>query len=121
MATNAVFNHSERLAILKAARTEQMGLNCALKCLNATKDFKKLCLADSLNPEVFKSGAAFIEFIKTKLPETFNAEGALCRFVKDKEASEKSGETVTKLIPRTTYSPYSVYTLARKANKASKK
>lgn len=117
MKTASTFNHSERLAILKAAKTEQMGLNSALKCLNATKDFKRLCVADSLDPEIFKSGVTFIEYIKTVLPEAFNEEGALCRFVKDKDRSEAEGKTVYNLVPRTTYTPYAVYTLARKAAK----
>lgn len=109
-------NHSERLAILKAAKTEQMGLNCALKCLNATKGFKKLCEADALDLNIFKSGSNYIEFIKSHLPNAFNAEGALCRFVKDKENPE-----VINLVPRTTYTPYAVYVLARKASKELKK
>ena len=117
--TNSTINHSERLAILKAAKTEQMGLNAALKYLREAKGFKKLCTADALNPELFKSGASYIEFIKSHLPNAFNAEGALCRFVKDKNNPE-----VINLVPRTTYSPYAVYTLARKAarelNKSNK-
>ena len=114
---STTISHSERLAILKAAKTEQMGLNSALKCLSATKGFKALCAADALNIEVFKNGAAFIEYIKTKLPEAFNSDGALCRFVKDKDRSEAEGKTVYNLVPRTTYTPYAVYTLARKASK----
>ena len=117
--TSNTINHSERLAILKAAKTEQMGLNAALKYLREAKGFKKLCTADALNPELFKSGANYIDFIKSHIPAAFNSDGALCRFVKDKDNPE-----VINLVPRTTYTPYAVYTLARKAarelNKSNK-
>lgn len=115
-ATTSTINHSERLAILKAAKTEQMGLNAALKYLREAKGFKRLCEADALDLNYFKTGANYIEFIKKHIPEAFNADGALCRFVKDKENPE-----VINLVPRTTYTPYAVYTLARKAAKVSKK
>lgn len=114
--TSNTLNHSERLAILKAAKTEQMGLNAALKYLREAKGFKRLCEADALNLDTFKNGANYIGFIKNHIPEAFNSDGALCRFVKDKENPE-----VITLVPRTTYTPYAVYTLARKAAKASKK
>ena len=117
MATTAnTINHSERLAILKAAKTEQMGLNAALKYLREAKGFKRLCEADALSLDTFKSGANYIEFIKKHIPGAFNADGALCRFVKDKDNPE-----VINLVPRTTYTPFAVYTLARKAVKATKK
>lgn len=114
--TSNTINHSERLAILKAAKTEQMGLNAALKYLREAKGFKRLCEADALNLDTFKNGANYIEFIKSHIPEAFNADGALCRFVKDKENPD-----VVNLVPRTTYTPYAVYTLARKAAKVTKK
>lgn len=104
-----------RRDVLKEAKEEQMGLNAALKALRNTKGFAALVKADGLQMNIFASAEAWVNNMK-HLPIYFN--DTVCRAVpvKDDEGNLLRVDYVT----RTSYTPYVVYMIARKAVQAAK-
>lgn len=104
-----------RKEVLKAAKAEQMGMNAAIKALNTTKGFADICKADELYKNIFTNAKTFVEYINI-LPIYQN--GIICRA---KAAKDEHGKVVSvEYIPRTSFTPYTIYTLAIAAKKARK-
>ncbi len=105
-----------RRDVMRAAKVEQMGMNAALKALSVTKGFAAICKEDGIDKGIFAKAVNFVEYISI-LP--VYRDGVVCRA---KAVKDDAGKVVAvEYIPRTSYSPYTIYTLARAAKREREK
>ena len=129
---------TEKKSFIFAADSEQRGLNATLKAIYSTKGQREanntLC-ADVLAWDVFKTAAAYIDYLKKYLPIVFNEAGALCA-VKVMEDTTENRDTFAGYqiedckvndiccfrvwIPKNRFTCAEVYNLAKKAAKGLK-
>lgn len=129
---------TEKKTFIFAADTEQRGLNATLKAIYSTKtqrEANNTLSADALTWDVFKTAAAYIDYLKRHLPLVFNEAGALCA-VKVVEDTTENRDTyagyqmedckvndalcVRVWIPKNRFTCTEVYNLAKKAAKGLK-
>ena len=129
---------TEKKTFIFAADSEQRGLNATLKAIYGTKgqrEANNTLSADALTWDIFKTAAAYVEYLKRHLPLVFNEAGALC-VVKVVEDTTETRDTyagyqmedckvnempcVRVWIPKTKYTCSEVYNLAKKAAKGLK-
>ncbi len=129
---------TEKKSFIFAADSEQRGLNATLKAIYSTKgqrEANNTLSADALKWDVFKTAAAFIDYLKANLPQVFNEGGALCSVKVVEDTTEnrdthagyqiedcKVNETpcIRVWIPKNRFTCTEVYNLAKKAAKGLK-
>lgn len=137
MKTTSIYT-TEKKAFIFIADNEQRGLNATLKAVcsaKGTPEAERTLKADALTWDVFKTSAAFVDYLKANLPLVFNVDNALCsvKVVEDNdnnreiyagyqiEGCKVNGcDYIRVWIPKNRFTCTEVYNLAKKAAKGLK-